>query len=172
MNDQEFLRIIEFIDSTRGPFNVQIQGMAPDSDWALTSFLVKAKLQQEDVSISRLIKVSGLAYGTAHRRINCLIDEKLIEVVPASPSGKSHLLLASETLLRGFETLALHVKSLITALVGHRDDSQSSDQYYFGEPQGSIEQLVPPTDLLTSRGGAGRRLRFLFHDDNYFAALR
>jgi multiple sugar transport system substrate-binding protein len=172
MNDQEFLRIIEFIESTRAPFTLQIRGMSPDSDWALTSHLVKAKLRQQDVAISELIKASGLTYGTAHRRVNCLIDQGLIDIVPASPTGKSHLLLPSRALLEGFESLAIHVKSLVATLVGHRDDSQSSDQYYFGEPRGSIERLLPPTDLLTSQGGAGKRLRFLFHDDNYFVALR
>jgi multiple sugar transport system substrate-binding protein len=172
MNDEEFLRIIEFIENTRAPFTVQIPGMSPDSDWALTSYLVKARLQQRDVSMSDLIKVSGLTYGTAHRRINCLVDHGLIDIIPASPGGKSHLLLPGQTLLAGFETLAIHVKSLVATLLGHRDDSQSSDQYYFGEPRESIDRLLPPTDLLTSHGGSAKRLRLLFHDDNYFAALR
>jgi multiple sugar transport system substrate-binding protein len=101
-----------------------------------------------------------------------LIDQGLIDVVSASPHGKSHLLLPSQTLLEGFETLAIHVKSLVATLVGHREDSQNSDQYYFGEPRESIERLLPPTELLTSHGDAGKRLRFLFHDDNYFVALR
>src|SRR5580698_5403636 len=166
MNDEEFLRIIEFIENTRAPFTVQIPGMSPDSDWALTSYLVKARLQQRDVSMSDLIKVSGLTYGTAHRRINCLVDHGLIHIIPASPGGKSHLLLPGQTLLAGFETLAIHVKSLVATLLGHRDDSQSSDKYYFGEPRESIDRLLPPTDLLTSHGGSAKRLRLLFHDDN------
>ncbi|RFU49102.1 extracellular solute-binding protein [Paraburkholderia sp. DHOC27] len=172
MNDQEFLRIIEFIESTRAPFNLEIPGMSQDSDWAITSYLVTARLQEKDVSISDLIRVSGLTYGTAHRRINGLIEQGLIDVAPASPTGKSHSLRPSEKLLDAFRSLVSHVKSLVATLVGQRDDSQNSDQYYFGEPRGFIERSLPPTDLPTSHGGATRRLRFLFHDDNYFAALR
>ncbi|WP_081064881.1 extracellular solute-binding protein [Burkholderia cepacia] len=172
MNEHEFLRIIEFIDGTRTPFAAQIAGMSPDSDWALTSHLVRAKLLQQAVSISQLIVASGLPYGTAHRRINILIDEGLIDIAPASPTGKSRVLLPSTKLLQGFEALALHVKSLVAMLVGQRDDSQSSEQYYFGEPRKSLQQLVPPSNLLESKDGNGKRLRFLFHDDNYFSALR
>jgi multiple sugar transport system substrate-binding protein len=172
MNDYELLRIIEFTDSTRAPFVAHIPAIAPDSDWSITSHLVKAKLQQRDVTISQLIKVSGLAYGTAHRRIHQLIEQRLIDVAPASPGGKAHVLIASRELLERFERLALQVKSLITTLMGHRDDSQRSDQYYFGEPRGMLEQMLPPADLLTLRGGTSKRLKFLLHDDNYFAALR
>ncbi len=172
MNEQELLRIIEFIDSTRAPFTERIAGMLPDSDWALTSALVRGKLREQGVPISLLIKASGLTYGTAHRRINALIEEGLIDVVPASPGSKAQVLLPSIRLMQGFEGLAVHVKSLVATLVGHREDSQSSEQYYFGEPRQSLERLLPPSELLAFPGNPGKRLRFLFHDDNYFAALR
>lgn len=135
MNEHEFLRIIEFIDGTRAPFAAQIAGMSPDSDWALTSYLIRAKLLQQAVSISQLIAASGLPYGTAHRRINILIDEGLIDIAPSSPTGKSRVLLPSQALMQGFEALALQVKSLVATLVGQRDESQNSEQYYFGEPR-------------------------------------
>jgi multiple sugar transport system substrate-binding protein len=172
INEQELLRIVEFIDSTRAPFTELIAGMSPDSDWALTSYLVRAKLRQQGVPISQLIQASGLTYGTAHRRINALIEEGLIDVAPASPGSKAQVLLPANQLMQGFEALALHVKSLLATLVGHREESQRSEQYYFGEPRRSFEQLLPPTELLAFRGSPGKRLRFLFHDDNYFAALR
>ncbi|MDR7009644.1 hypothetical protein [Paraburkholderia strydomiana] len=79
-NEQELPMVIEFIDSTRAPLTERIAGMAPDPDWALTSTLVRAKLRQQGISISQRIKASGLTYGTAHRRINTLIDDSLIDV--------------------------------------------------------------------------------------------
>ncbi|MDR7009657.1 extracellular solute-binding protein [Paraburkholderia strydomiana] len=173
MNDYEILRIIEFVERSRTSFRDSILGVDPDADWLILSHLVRAGLRGEKVSISELISISRLPYGTANRRIQRMINEGLI-AKQAIEGSKRFDLIPTAGLHDSFLSFAQEIKVLVARTLGMRGDAERADDYFFGDPRANIAEMLPPPTL---RGGLGGQipvanLRFLFHDDNYFASLR
>jgi multiple sugar transport system substrate-binding protein len=173
MNDYEMLRIIDFVERSRSSFGGSIQGIDPDADWLIVSHLIRADLKGERVGISELIRISDLPYGTANRRIQRMISEGLI-TKEVSEGSKRFDLAPTETLHRDFRSFAQHVKVLVAQTLGMRSDADRADDYFFGDPRAKIAEMLPPPTLRGDHaaGGNAPNLRFLFHDDNYFASLR
>jgi multiple sugar transport system substrate-binding protein len=123
------------------------------------------------VTITDLIAVTGLTYGTGSRKVQKLIDDGLILKYPTSATNKSYSLLASAEYRQSFESCAHQIKAILAETVGQRDDSWSDDEYHFGEARNAISELLPPVTLRAQREGNDNRLKFLFHDDNYFTSM-
>ena len=123
MNDIELLRVVDFITHTRQPFVELVAGAEVDASWTITSHLIRAGLLQEPLSITQLIQVSGLPYGTATRRIQRLIESGLINKVAAGELGKSYLLQASSVLRESFIQYAQRIKALLAEAMGQRLDT-------------------------------------------------
>ncbi len=70
-----------------------------------------------------------------------------------------------------FTEYASKVKALLGDTFGLRSGSGDSDDYYFG---GSYfaGQIIPPLEIMEKKKESGPDLRFLLHDDNYFASMR
>ena len=172
MNDLELLRIVDFLTKIRTPFVDLVAGAEIDASWNITSHLIKAQLLGRTITATELVQTSGLPYGTATRRIQKLLASGLVVKELASETGKSHTLSASPTLRSSFVKYAQQIKALLAQAVGQRDDSRSDDHYYFGDLQTTITDLLPPEAMRLRLEGATHALQFLFHDDNYFSALR
>ncbi|MBP0589468.1 extracellular solute-binding protein [Paraburkholderia sp. LEh10] len=173
MNDYELLRIIDFIERSRAFFGRSIHGVDPDADWLIVSYLIRAHLKGERVGISDLIRASDLPYGTANRRIQRMISEGM--VTKESTEGSKRFDLApTEALRRQFQSFSQQIKVLIAQTLGMRSDADRADDYFFGDPRAKIAEMLPPPMLRGNHAteAIGPNLRFLFHDDNYFASLR
>jgi multiple sugar transport system substrate-binding protein len=70
-----------------------------------------------------------------------------------------------------FTDYAGKVKGLLADTFGLKGGSSNAEDYYFG---GSYlaGQIIPPLKLMEKQKEASSDLRFLLHDDNYFAGMR
>jgi multiple sugar transport system substrate-binding protein len=170
MNAYELLRVIDFLEKARDPFRRMMPIWDDDPAWRMVTHLVKSHAKGRDVAISALANVADVPYATAMRRIKSMIADGHIERI-ARPGGRSFGLRPSEALCLSFQRYAEHIKRLLAQTFGLRAPSDDEDDYYFGGAY-LAGQIIPPLSLLHKRRDEKLELRFLLHDDNYFAAMR
>lgn len=169
MNDQELLRVLEFIERIRAPFS-EVAQIDDAASWRIISHLIDCDLRSAPVTISKLALVSGLGHGTAMRRITQMIDDGLIQREPINEKATRFHLHPSEELMTAAVAYAQSAKRLVAQTLGSRRTDESETSYYFGSAHGGA--TVPPINVLQSRIDQGVELQFLLNDDNYFAAMR
>lgn len=170
LSDLEFLRILRLLDHSRARFGERVDVGQSDSDWRMIAYLVKGSISGEPVTVTSLIQYSGVAYGTAQRRIHALMDAGLIRKKARSATNKSFYLLPSDGLLADFTAYVAEMKSLLARMVGLRGDAAAED-FYFGGAN-NARDVAAPASLQTQIGELDEPLRFLLSEDNYFAAMR
>ncbi len=170
LSDHELSRIIGFLRQIRGPFDTSIPGVKPDSHWNIVLELVDSHIQQRPLDITSLIELSEATYGTGNRMITKMITDGQIIRVPRGPKHKTAFLAPSDELIDAFITYAMHVKAHLAKTFGLRSGSET-EEYYFG---GSYfaSHIISPVQGHDINSAALRNLRFLLHDDNYFASMR
>ena len=170
LSDHEMSRVIDFLRKIRDPFDTAIPGARPDPYWNVVLELIDCHLQHIPVSMTSLIELSRSSYGVGNRLIVKMIDEGQIVRVPRSPRHKTYYLEPSQELLDAFVSYAAHVKSHLARTFGLRSGSEA-DEYYFGGSYFASHIIAPlqGTDINSS---LVRDIRFLLHDDNYFASMR
>lgn len=171
MTEYELLRIITFLERMRQPYDRLLKAAEPDPNWNIILYLMKNHLRGENVTMSSLASSADIPFASAMRRIHKLIEAGNIQLRQRGKSGKSHYLEPSRKLAIGFTTYAIQVKALLADTFGLRSGSADSEDYYFG---GSYfaGQIIPPLEIMEKREETGAELRFLLHDDNYFASMR
>ncbi len=171
MTEYELLRIITFLERMRTPYDKLLNAAEPDPNWNIILYLMKSHLRGENVTMSSLASAAEIPFASAMRRIHKLVDDGDIQLRQRGTTGKSHYLEPSRKLAIGFTNYAAKVKSLLGDTFGLKCGSGDSEDYYFG---GSYlaGQIIPPLEIMEKRDHAGPELRFLLHDDNYFASMR
>lgn len=170
LSDHELSRVIDFLRKIRRPFDEGIPGARPDPYWNIVLELIDSHLQQLPVDMSTLIELAQTSYGTGNRLVSRLIEEGLIDRVPRSPRHKTSFLAPSPKLISAFVGYATQVKAHLAKTFGLRSGSET-EEYYFGGSYFAAHIIAPVrgTDISSS---ALRNIRFLLHDDNYFASMR
>lgn len=164
MNEYELQRVIRFLKRTRQPYLTLIPSAEPDASWNIVTHLIESEITGTPVTLSTLVSVSQMPYATGLRRIHRMIDEGVILKRCRTRTGKSFTLHPSPAMTAQFEEYARQMKSLLAETFGRVAASEDENDYYFG---GTAERspIAPPV-------GEDNRLRFLLHDDNYFASMR
>ena len=170
LSDHELSRVIDFLRKIRQPFDSSIPGAKSDPYWNIVLELVDSHIQQRSVDLSSLVELSQASWGTANRLITKLIDDGLIARVPRGPKHKTTFLAPSDALLSHFIDYASQVKSQLAKTFGLRSGSET-DEYYFGGSYFAAH-IISPVQGADISSSALRNLRFLLHDDNYFASMR
>ena len=170
LSDHELSRVIDFLRKTRQPFDDGIPGARPDPYWNIVLELVDCHLQQVPVGMTTLIELSKASYGVGNRLITKMIKQGQIVRVPRSAQHKTTFLAPSPELIRAFVAYATQVKSHLARTFGLRSGTEA-DEYYFGGSYFASHIIAPlkGTDINASKV---RDVRFLLHDDNYFASMR
>ena len=165
MNEYEMQRVIRFLKRTRQPYLALVASAEPDATWSIVTHLVESEITGTPVTLSTLVSVSEVPYATGLRRIHRMIDDGLILKRCRTRTGKSFTLHPSPALTAQFEEYARQMKSLLAETFGRVAASEDEDDYYFGgcSDRAASEPLAD---------GEPGRLRFLLHDDNYFASMR
>ena len=171
MTDYELLRIINFLERIRAPYDEKLPSADPDPVWNIVLFLMKSHLRGDQVTMSSLASVAQIPFASAMRRIHRLIDDGEIEQHSRNPGGKSFYLIPSHRLKSNFISYALKVKVLLAETFGLGKGSANADDYYFGGAY-LADQIIPPLKIMESRLSPGEDLRFLLDDDNYFESMR
>jgi multiple sugar transport system substrate-binding protein len=171
MTEYELLRIINFLERLRGPYDCLLKSAEPDPNWNIIICLMKYHLRGENVTMSSLASAANIPFASAMRRIHKLIDVGDIQLRRRGTTGKSFFLEPSRELVISFTNYAKNVKALLADTFGLRTGSGDPEDYYFG---GSYlaGQIIPPLKILEKDRQSGPELRFLLHDDNYFASMR
>lgn len=171
MTEYELLRIITFLERMRTPYDKLLKAAEPDPNWNIILYLMKCHLRGENVTMSSLASAADVPFASAMRRIHKLIENGDIQLRTRGTTGKSHYLEPSRKLAMGFTDYASKVKGLLADTFGLKSGSSNSEDYYFG---GSYfaGQIIPPLEIMERKKESGPELRFLLHDDNYFASMR
>lgn len=169
LSDHELSRVIDFLRKIRQPFDTGICGAKPDIYWNVVLELVDSHLQQRTVDMSTLIELSQASWGTGNRLVTRMIEDGLIERVPRGPRHKTSFLAPSERLLGEFIDYATKVKAHLAKTFGLRSGSET-EEYYFGGSYFAAH-IIAPLQGGDISSAALRNLRFLLHDDNYFASM-
>jgi multiple sugar transport system substrate-binding protein len=171
MTEYELLRIITFLERMRTPYDMLLKASEPDPNWNIILYLMKKHLRGENVTMSSLASAADVPFASAMRRIHKLIENGDIQLRQRGTTGKSHYLEPSRKLAIGFTDYAAKVKGLLADTFGLKTGSGDSEDYYFG---GSYlaGQIIPPLEIMEKTKESGPELRFLLHDDNYFASMR
>ena len=171
MTEYELLRIITFLERMRTPYDKLLNAAEPDPNWNIILYLMKCHLRGENVTMSSLASAADVPFASAMRRIHKLIENGDIQLRTRGTTGKSHYLEPSRKLAMGFTDYASKVKGLLADTFGLKSGSSNSEDYYFG---GSYlaGQIIPPLEIMERKKESGPELRFLLHDDNYFASMR
>lgn len=170
LSDHELSRVIGFLRQLRGPFDATIPGVKPDPYWNIALELVDSHIQQRPLDMTSLIELSGATYGTGNRMIAKMIEDGQIIKVPRGPKHKTAFLAPSADMLDAFITYAMHVKAHLAKTFGLRSGSET-EEYYFGGSYFAAH-IISPLQGHDINSSALRNLRFLLHDDNYFASMR
>ena len=170
LSDHELSRVIDFLRKIRAPFDAGIPSAKPDAYWNIVLELVDSHLQRLPVDMSTLIELSQTSYGSGNRLITRLIDEGLIDRVPRGPRHKTTFLAPNPRLIAAFVEYATQIKAHLAKTFGLRSGSET-EEYYFGGSYFAAHIIAPlqGTDISSA---ALRNIRFLLHDDNYFASMR
>lgn len=170
LSDHELSRVIEFLRKIRQPFDEGIPGARPDPYWNIVLELVDCNIQQVAVNMTMLIELSQSSYGVGNRLITKMINEGQIVRVPRSPQHKTTYLAPSPELIDAFVSYAAKVKSHLARTFGMRSGTEA-DEFYFGGSYFASHIIAPlkGTDIDSE---IVRDIRFLLHDDNYFASMR
>jgi multiple sugar transport system substrate-binding protein len=171
MTEYELLRIITFLERMRTPYDKLLKAAEPDPNWNIILYLMKCHLRGENVTMSSLASAADVPFASAMRRIHKLIQSGDVQLRTRGTTGKSHYLEPSRKLAMGFTDYASKVKGLLADTFGLKSGSANSEDYYFG---GSYlaGQIIPPLEIVDRKKESGPELRFLLHDDNYFASMR
>jgi multiple sugar transport system substrate-binding protein len=172
MTEFELLRIISFLERVRAPYETLLSAAEPDPSWNIILYLMKNHLRGENSTMSSLASVAGVPFASAMRRIHKLIGSGDLQLKQRGSTGKSHFIEPSENLVTKFTDYAASVKCLLAETFGLRSGSGDSEDYYFGGSY-SAGQIIPPLQIMDRSSTTGQQeLRFLLHDDNYFASMR
>ncbi len=169
MNEYELQRVIRFVRRTRVPFVASVPSAEPDATWNIITHLIEGEIAGNPITLSTLVDVSELPYATALRRVHRMINEGIIVRRPRTPTGKSFTLHPSPNLTAGFKDYARQIKCLLAETFGRATATEDESDFYFGGQSGAQPTRAGDT---ASAPGREDRLRFLLHDDNYFASMR
>ena len=171
MTEYELLRIITFLERMRTPYDSLLKAAEPDPNWNIILYLMKTHLRGDNITMSSLASAADVPFASAMRRIHKMIESGDIQLRKRGLTGKSHFLESSRKLVISFTDYASKVKGLLADTFGLNGGSNNSEDYYFG---GSYfaEQIIPPLEIMEKKKESGPELRFLLHDDNYFASMR
>jgi len=171
MTNYELLRIINFVERMRAPFDENVQSATPDAVWNIVLSLMKSHLRGESVTMSSLASSSQIPFPSAMRKIHQLIANGDIDQYRRKSTGKATLLAPSAKLKMSFATYAKKAKAVLSDTWGVGIGGANSEDYYFGAAH-LEDQTVPPLNLIEQRHTPHQGLRFLLHDDSYFASMR
>ncbi len=132
MTREELLRILDFVDTTRGIAEKRVNLCMADPRWNLLSFAVRRHYQGKLITTTSMTLAADVPYGTAIRRINELIEEGLLLKRSRSKTGKSFSLHPTKKLIHDFESYALQLKSHIGNTFGFTSEENTASDFYFG----------------------------------------
>ena len=170
MNKNELHSVINFIDKSRSKFSSYLSVFDVDTDWKMISYLVEQHLNNKVVTINSLISISGLPFTTGLRRVNKLIEKKILIKRVKTLTGKSFSLHPSEKLIKDFFNFIYSIKSTIASNLGF-NELEEKNNYYFGMSL-SAANIIPPPHILSHVFKKNTKIRILTNTNPTFLVIK
>jgi multiple sugar transport system substrate-binding protein len=171
MTNEEFLRVIDFIERFRAHSQAAPFPAEPDPIWQMTLFLLRRHLEGKPVTVTSLAASSGVPYATSMRRIQEMVRQNLIVRRARTRTGKSFSIHPSQRLIDDVHAYALKIKHLVGTTIGLKGKGADFDKYYFGASYlaGSI---IPASAVMPDGIGPRRKLCTLTFTDPTSRAMQ
>jgi len=170
MTREELLRILDFVDTTRGLTEKRVNFAMVDPRWNLISFAVRRHYESKLITTTSMALAADVPYGTALRRMNELIEEGLLLKRERSKTGKSFSIHPSKKLIHDFESFALQLKSHVGNTFGFSSEESGIGDFYFGGSYMTSRILSYPS-VMKQGIGYDQVLRILTSSDPTFKTL-
>jgi multiple sugar transport system substrate-binding protein len=164
------MRILKFLDATRGLTQVRTNLSAVDPRWNIISYTMRRHFEGRLLTATSLASAAEVPYGTAMRRIGELVDEGLLIKRVRSKSGKSFSLHPSRKLIAEFESFAIQFKAMVGTTFGYTNDEGGMGDFYFGGYY-MASRILPYPNAMRSGVGYDRTVRILSPIDPTFRTL-
>jgi multiple sugar transport system substrate-binding protein len=170
MTREELLRILDFVDTTRGLTEDRVGFSLVDPRWNLISFAVRRHYEGKLITTTSMAMAANVPYGSALRRIKELIEDKLLIKRARSKTGKSFSLHPTKKLIHDFESVALQLKSHVGNTFGFTSEEDNISDFYFGGSYMASRILSFPSAMKQGIG-YDHVLRILTPSDPTFKTL-
>ncbi|MFW7268053.1 extracellular solute-binding protein [Gluconacetobacter sp. Hr-1-5] len=170
MIDYEIKRVLEFINRSRVFYGDRVPLAEPDPHWNIVSHVILRALAGQTVTISGLVQVAGVPYGTASRHVHRMIENGLLIKRQKTAKGRSYLLSPSPLLFESVSLYAETIKIEMMRIFGERRFAAEDDYFFGGEHQTCT---VTDSHFFSVKAiPAVDQVRFLLHRDFFFASVR
>lgn len=163
----EIKELISFIDKSNRLFDIDEEAISNNSIWEIYSFLMICHLDNKIVTTSSLASACSLPRATAIRKINKLIQKKIIIQKIKTTSGKSFSLHPSKNLINTFNEYLKKIKYHVASSMGYEKDQQG---YYFGTSVFSSNVISSPA-IMNINCPAKLQIKLLLNDNMTFKVI-
>lgn len=170
MSPYEIARVIAFVSRIRDAFRPLNAMGEDDAQWRIVSHAMRRFIEGASVTQTELIQVSELPYGTAHRKINELLRDQLLEKRFTNQEARRFQLAPSNRLIDQFLNYARDVKIELARVYGDKNFG-NDDDYFLGGDHQALALSDDQLRQIRNVPGSDKAL-FLLHNDFYFMSLR
>lgn len=170
MSANELSRIIDFVEQMEDETDSALGLRKSNRELRILVHVMRGHIAGRLSTQSSLVAASGLAYGTALRAMQDLIDRGMLMKRPRTRTGKSFSLHPTPELIHQWDEFSRRIKTIIGGVFGWSSQNRVVDDYYFGASY-MCAQVIPQPSILKD-GLNIRNLRLLAHADPTFLAMR
>jgi multiple sugar transport system substrate-binding protein len=165
----ELSRIIDFVEQLEDETDVTLGLHSSSRELRILAHVMRNHIAGRLTTQSSLVAASGLAYGTALRAIQSLVDRGMIMKRPRTKTGKTFSLHPTPTLIQQWKVFARRLKSIVGGVFGWSNQKRVTDDYYFGASY-MCAQVIPQPSVLTKSLNLDK-ISMLIHADPTFLAM-
>ncbi|MEV8468737.1 extracellular solute-binding protein [Fluviibacterium sp. DFM31] len=166
----EMLAVLSFLNEFSDELEDALDILAPNAHLRMALHLLQGHFEARTITPTSLISASRVPYATAHRRMQDMVDDGLIEMRPRTKTGKSFSLHPSEKLLSQWMQLSSRLRRLAESRFGGGIKGQGARDYYFGGSYADA-QPIPPLHVRKEPLKVPGGIRVLVHGDPTFMVM-
>jgi multiple sugar transport system substrate-binding protein len=147
MTPNELSRILDFVEQMDDETDAALDLRGNNRELRILVHLMRNHIAGRLSTQTSLAASSGLAYGTALRAMQDLIDRGMMMKRPRTKSGKSFSLHPTPKLIQQWKVLGRRIKGIVGGVFGWSSQKRVVDDYYFGASYMCANVIRPPSAL-------------------------
>lgn len=169
LSADELARIIDFVEQMEDETESALGLRRGNRELRILLQLMRDHINGRLSTQSSLVAASGLAYGTALRVLQDLVERGMITKRTRTKTGKSFSLHPTGELIRQWREYGRRVKAVVGGAFGLKSQRRVIDDYYFGASYMCANVIQRPAVM--AEGIGVPKLNVLFHADPTFMAM-
>ncbi|MDA1181845.1 MAG: hypothetical protein O3C64_05730, partial [Proteobacteria bacterium] len=169
MHKEEIFSLIKLIDKT----NIdQLKGISFTSDYLpIIFFIMTSYYENKSCTVSNLSFSNKIPFNTAKRKINDLINAKLIYRNTRLRNGKHNIFLPTPSLINIFEDYLNNIKNHIGNNFGINENNTDSNSWYYGGKYFKSKTIPNPQKTILKNKHL-KEIKFLVWESSAFNFLK